>query len=69
MEFLMLPCEINRECCSHQLQDVFDRSEEAVAALGVDGHGMGCENAETETGNDGESKPPSLWRHACIVWF
>lgn len=66
MEFLMLPGllqhKINRECCSHQLQVVFNRREEAMAALGVDG--MDSENAEkTKIGDDGESKAPSLWRH------
>lgn len=68
MEFLMLPGllqhKINREYCSHQLQVVFNRREEAMAALGVDGHHMGSENAEkTKIGDDGESKAPSLWRH------
>lgn len=61
MEFLMLSGllqrKINRECCSHELQDVFNRREEAGAALSVDGHCMGSENAEkTKIGGDGESK-------------
>lgn len=38
----LLQHKINRECCSHQLQDVFNRREEAVTALGVSGHHTEC---------------------------